>query len=210
MKAAAAVLAGAVLVGAAPRSAAQVAPRWAALENVRLDGWVDEALALGGSCRSALAVQDLRREHDAASFAAFAFGQTLPHGHRRSDSTAVKTALANASACRIELFESRAEMLVLAFDRRIAAILVWFDAGHPSALTADSVRARTRDAWGRPTHPAPRLDTWWGRRHRAYLLVLEAPDGGRYPQLIMVSLPACTAFDRRVHRAGARGAAAAC
>jgi len=76
---------------------------------------------------------------------------------------------------------------------------------------------QTNAAWGRPTHHSPTLDTWSSARYRSYFLIpyvpasrASAPAWVHTPQLIVLDIAACTAFDRRAHRAGVRGEAGAC
>jgi hypothetical protein len=67
----------------------------------------------------------------------------------------------------------------------------------------------------RPTHHSPTLDTWTSPRYRSYLMVpyrppAYVPPWARAAQLIMLDIAACTAFERRTHRAGAAGEVGEC
>ncbi len=121
---------------------------------------------------------------------------------------------ASAAQRTASLFDSRARVVVAAIDRRVVAVVVWFDGARPDRLTVDSVRAIAYAAWGRPTYPSPNLDTWWGTRHRSYVLIPRVGEGVPVawagPRIILLDIAACTAFDRRLHRAGAPGEAVEC
>jgi len=205
----AALIAAVLLAG---RAQAQAAPRWAALEGIRLGGPVDDVLAKSGECRPGDAAGEVTRGITAFMFAQTAFGYALPHHHEPRDSNAIRRALGIGTMCWTSL-GSDARAIAAAVDRRVVAVVVYFlsDSG---AVPADAVRRRAYAAWGRPTHHAPTLDTWSSPRFRSYLLVPNQPRGAsgwtRAVQLIMIDIAACTAFDRRVHRAGASGEVGEC
>ena len=188
-------------------------PRWAAFQGVRLGGPIDDVLALGGECRAADAAGDLGPGTSAYMFAQTAFQYALPHAHPPRDSAATRAALRLGTMCVAPLLDDRARVVVAAIDRRVVAVVVWFDGARPDRLGPDSVRAIAYAGWGRPTHPSPNLDTWWGTRYRAYVLIprLEnVPSVWTAPRIILLDIAACTAFDRRLHRAGAPGEAGEC
>lgn len=200
-----------VLVAASTAGAQR--PRWAEFEGVSIGAPIDDLLALGGECRSADAAGELGPNTSAYWFSQSAFQYALPHYHPPRDSTAARVALRLGTVCVAPLLDERARMVVAAIDRRIVAIVVWFDGTRPDRLTPDSVRRIARDAWGRPTHPAPNLDTWWGTRYRSYVLIPlvgSVPPEWAAPRVIVLDIAACTAFDRRMHRAGAQGEAGEC
>jgi len=202
-----------VLLVAALAGRAQ-SPRWAAFQGVRLGGSIDDVLALGGECRAADAAGELGPGTSAYMFAQSAFQSALPHYHPPSDSAATRAALRLGTMCVAPLLDNRARAVVAAIDRRVVAVVVWFDGARPDRLSADSVRAIAYAEWGRPTYPSPNLDTWWGTRTRSYVLIPRLREGGpaewTWPRVILLDIAACTAFDRRLHRAGAPGEAVEC
>lgn len=189
-------------------------PRWAALEGMRLGGPVDDILAKSGECWPGDAMGSLTKGMTAVAFASNAFGYALPHQHPPRDSTAIRRALGVGSMCSASLGPG-ANLTAAAINRRIVAVIVFFSGDSATAIPADSVRRLAYRAWGRPTHHSPNLDTWSSARYRSYLLVPAAlprnvPQWMRTVQLIMLDISACTAFDRRVHRAGATGEVGEC
>jgi hypothetical protein len=188
-------------------------PRWAALQDVRLGGPVDDILAKGGECRPGDAVGAMGSGISAVEFARTTFGYALPHPHQPRDSIAIRRALGVGTLCWAP-FDSTARVVAAAVDRRLVAMIVFF-ATDSSPLPVDSVRRRAYAAWGRPTHHSPTLDTWSSARYRSYLMVpyrssAYVPPWARASQLIMLDIAACTAFERRTHRAGAAGEAGEC
>jgi hypothetical protein len=189
-------------------------PRWTALHDIRLGGTVDDILAKGGECRPGDAIEQLGGRGAGMSLVSFAqltFGYALPHPHPPADSAAIRRALGIGTICRASL-DSSSRVVAAAVDRRIVAMLVFFtnDAG---PLPVDSVRHLAYAAWGRPTHHSPTLDTWSSARYRSYYMVPYRPPSARlspYAELILLDIAACTAFDHRVHRAGAPGEAGEC
>ena len=189
-------------------------PRWAALQGIRLGGPEDDILAKGGECRPGDVAGPLGPGMSSFAFAQATFGYALPHSHQPRDSSAIRRALGVGTLCRVQL-DSSAHALAAAMDRRVVAVIVYFvtDSG---VVPADSVRRLAYAAWGRPTHHSPNLDTWSNSRYRSYLLVPYRPapiyrtGWMTAPQLIMFDIAACTAFDRRAHRAGAVGEAGEC
>lgn len=190
-------------------------PRWTSLHDVRLGGSVDDILAKGGECRPGDAVGPLGSGMSVYSFAQMSFGYALPHPHQPSDSVAIRRALSVATLCWAPL-DSNARALAAAVDRRLVAIIVYF-LRDSVPLPPDSVRAFAYAAWGRPMHHSPTLDTWSSPHYRSYFLVPYVPPSRgpvppwvRTPQLIMLDIAACTAFDARAHRSGIRGEAGEC
>ncbi|MGH7608307.1 MAG: hypothetical protein ACREME_13325 [Gemmatimonadales bacterium] len=186
-----------------------------AFEGIRLGGPVDDVLAKGGECRPGNATGELARGTSSLLFAQNTFGYALSHHHAPRDSNAIHRALGVGTICWATLgTDMRA--FVGAVDRRVVAVIVYFwnDGDFAAAVPADSVRRRAYAAWGRPTHHASTLDTWSSRLYRSYFLVPQAPPAApawvRAPRLIMLDIAACTAFDRRAHRAGATGEVGAC
>lgn len=118
--------------------------------------------------------------------------------------------------CRVTLGPAR--LLAAAVERRVSAIVVYFAGAAPDSalpsITTDSIRRLAYAAWGRPTHHASTLDTWSSARYRSYFLAppqsREIPAWLRMERLIMLDIAACSAFDRRVHRAGAGGEVGEC
>lgn len=200
--------------------ALQVAqPRWAALHDIRLGGPVDDVLAQGGECRPGDAITPTGVSNgpgfSAVMFAQMTFGYALPHAHQPRDSIAIRRALSVGTMCWAML-DSNTRAIVAAVDRRLVAVMVYFR-GDSAGTPADSVRHLAYAAWGRPTHHSPTLDTWSSPRYRSYFLVpYQSPPRGmtvriqHYTELIMIDIAACTAFDARVHRAGAVGEAGEC
>lgn len=191
----------------------QQRPRWAGFEGVSLGAAIDELLALGGECRSADAAGELGPGTSAYLFTQSAFQYALPHYHPPRDSAAARAALRLGTICIAPLLDSRARAVVAAIDRRVVAVVVWFQGTRPDRLTPDSVRSIARAAWGRPTHPSANLDTWWGARYRSYVLIPQF--GSVTPEwagsrMILLDIVACTTFERRMHRAGAQGEVGEC
>ncbi|HEV8304790.1 MAG TPA: hypothetical protein VGQ25_07525 [Gemmatimonadales bacterium] len=189
-------------------------PRWAAFQGIGLGGPVDDVLAHGGDCRPPDGAGELGPGISTYVFAQSAFQYALPHQHQPRDSAAIRRALGLGTICRVALLEDRAWALAAAIDRRIVGIVVYFTARSGERAPADSVRRIVYDEWGRPTHHAPTLDTWSGPRYRSYLLVpmvpRDAPEWAGTVQLVVLDITACTAFDRRAHRAGVPGEAGEC
>lgn len=187
-------------------------PRWAALQDVRLAGAVDDILAKGGECRPGDAVGTMGSRISAVAFAQTTFGYALPHAHKPGDSLAIRRALGVGTMCWAAL-DSTSRVVAAAVDRRLVAMIVYF-ANDTVPLPVDSVRRRAYAAWGRPTHHSPTLDTWSSVRYRSYLMVPyrppAAPGWARSAQLIMLDIAACTAFDHRAHQAGAAGEVGEC
>lgn len=190
-------------------------PRWTAFQGIRMGGAIDDVLAKGGECRPG----DSGLMGSGISAYVFAqqmsFGYALPHPHQPSDSTAIRRALSVGTLCRASL-DSAAHAMVAAVDRRLVAVVVYF-IRDSVPLSPDSARRVAYAAWGRPTHHSPTLDTWSSTRFRSYFLVPYVPPRlepvapwVRAPQLIMLDIAACTAFDRRAHRAGVKGEAGEC
>ena len=206
-------LAALALVLAAASAAGHQRPRWAGFEGVSIGAPIDDLLALGGECRSADAAGELGPNTSAYWFSQSAFQYALPHYHPPRDSTAARVAMRLGTICVAPLLDARARAVVAAIDRHIVAIVVWFETTRADRMTPDSVRRIARVAWGRPTHPSPNLDTWWGARYRSYVLI---PQFGRMdpewtaPRVILLDIAACSAFERRVHRAGAQGEVGEC
>jgi hypothetical protein len=206
----------AVLVAASPLAAQR--PRWTAFEGIRLGGAVDDVLARGGDCFPGDAAGALSRGESAFMFAQHSFGPALPHSHQPRDSAAIRRALGVATLCRVTL--GPAQLVAAAVDRRVIAVVVYFrgqgDSGQGAPIATDSIRRLAYTAWGRPTHHATTLDTWHSARYRSYFLAPPAgrhafvPPWARADRLIMLDIAACTAFDRRVHRAGAAGEVGEC
>jgi len=189
-------------------------PRWAALQGIKLGGQIDDVLAKGGECRPGDAVSPLGAGTSVYSFAHMSFGYALPHSHQPSDSVAIRRALTDGTMCAAPL-DSSAHIMAAAVDRKLVAVIVVF-IRDSAPLPADSVRRLAYAAWGRPSHHSPTLDTWSSPRFRSYFLIpyvspsRPRPPWERAPQLIMLDISACTAFDRRAHRAGVSGAAGEC
>jgi len=189
-------------------------PRWAALHDIRLGGAVDDFLASGGECRPGDAIGQMTGGGPGMSVVAFAqttFGYALPHPHPPRDSVAIRRALGVGTLCWARL-DGSARAVAAAVDRRLVAVIVFF-ANDSGPVPVDSVRRLAYAAWGRPTHHAPTLDTWSSAHYRSYYMVPYRRPGVASPQvaqLIMLDIAACTAFDRRVHRAGAAGEAGEC
>jgi hypothetical protein len=190
-------------------------PRWAALRDVRLGGPIDAVLANGGECRPGDAAGQMGSGINAVMFAQSSFGYALPHSHQPRDSAAIRRALGVGTMCWASL-DSTARVAVAAVDRKVVAMIVYF-LRDSLPLPADSARHLAYAAWGRPTHHAPTLDTWSSPRYRSYFLLPNmsargyAPPGWvRAPRLILLDIAACTAFDRRAHRAGVSGEAGEC
>jgi hypothetical protein len=209
------LVAAAVLIGAVGPlgAAAQQRPRWAAFEGIGLGGPVDDIMTKNGECWPGDAAGEMPPGMTVFAFAYTAFGYALPHGHTPRDSTAIRRALGVGTMCRAPL-GGEVRALAAAVDRRVVAVVVYFLSDSVGAIPVDSVRRRVYAAWGRPTHHAPTLDTWSGPRYRSYLLAPQRPPGmpawARSVQLVLLDITACTAFDRRVHRAGAPGEAGTC
>jgi len=188
------------------------APRWTAFAGVRVGGPTDDVLAHDGECRPIQEAIDLDPRFHPEAVASYAFGFSLPHTN--DPPQAVAAALSGFTVCRARVLEGRAVVMTLARDRVIVGINVF-----PTALDtadaarfADSLRAALRREWGRPTAPAPTLDSWLGGRYRAYFLVPRFPRD-RAPQqfqVILVDVAACTAFEQRVHARRGSGAAEPC
>ena len=144
--------------------------------------------------------------------AEFAFGFALPHPHR--DTAAVREALDNATICTVNVLDDHARALVLGVGRSIVAVTLWFNPQiGGDSISSDSIRAGLRHTWPGGSL-SPTLDSWYGRRYRAFYLVPRLPVGappelGR-PRLILVDIAGCTAFDRRVHRKPGTGQAEPC
>lgn len=190
-------------------------PRWTTLYDVRLGGSVDDMLAKGGECQPGDAVGSFGPGMSVYSFAQMSFGYALPHSHQLSDSAAIRRALSVGTLCWAPL-DSSARALAAAVDRRIVAVIVYF-LRDSMPLPPDSVRRFAYAAWGRPMHHSPTLDTWSSPHYRSYFMVPYVPASRGYvppwartPQLIMLDIAACTAFDRRAHRAGIRGEVGEC
>jgi hypothetical protein len=194
----------------APAGAAQSTrvPAWPVFEAIRLGGPIDEVLAAGGSCHSVTAELANYPGAVAPAVAPEMFAYSLPHGHALRDSNAVRAALAGGTMCFLRVLEGRGRAMVLAFDRTAVAATVYFVGDSSRALSGDSVRT-ILGRWPPPTHRHPQLDTWYGARYRAYL-VLVGPLGQPGVRLYMVDAWACSSFDRRLHRAAGRGRAEAC
>jgi hypothetical protein len=202
---------GVVLIAAS--AVGQQRPRWAGFEGVSIGAPIDDLLALGGECRSVDATGELGPNTSAYWFSQSAFQYALPHYHPPRDSSAAHVALRLGTMCVAPLLDARARMVAAAIDRRVVAIVVWFEGTRDDRLTPDSVRRIARVAWGQPTHPAANLDTWWGTRYRSYVLIPRVgsvPPEWAAPRIIVLDIAACTAFDRRMHRAGAQGEAGEC
>jgi hypothetical protein len=206
------MIAGLVLV--LQVSAAAPAPRWAALQDIKLGGSIDDLLAKGGECRPGDAAGPIGSGVNAFMFAQMSFGYALPHYHQPRDSSAIRRALGVGTICAAPL-DSVSQAMVAAVNRKVVAVVVYF-VRDSLPLPADSVRRRAFAAWGRPTHHSPRLDTWSSSRYRSYFLVPDMPRGAygppwfTGPKLIMLDIAACTAFDTRAHRAGINGEAGPC
>jgi hypothetical protein len=189
-------------------------PRWAAFHAMRLGESVDDVLANSGECRPGDAVDQMPGRGAGMSLVAFAqmtFGYALPHSHPPRDSVAIRRALGVGTICWATL-DTASRVIAAAIDRRVVAMLVFF-ANDSGPLPVDSVRHLASAAWGRPSHHSPTLDTWSSARYRSYLMVPYRSPTARWPQyaeLILLDIAACTAFDRRVHRAGAGGDAGEC
>ncbi|HWC72294.1 MAG TPA: hypothetical protein VG454_00045 [Gemmatimonadales bacterium] len=190
-------------------------PRWATFHDIRLGGPIDAVLANGGECRPGDAAGQMGPGISAVMFAQMSFGDALPHDHQPRDSTAIRRALGVGTMCWAAL-DSAERAMVAAVDRKVVAMVVYF-LRDSLPLPADSVRHVAYAAWGRPTHHSPTLDTWSNTRYRSYFLLPAVPARGysppawkRAPRLILLDIAACTAFDRRAHRAGISGEAAEC
>jgi len=188
-------------------------PRWAALQDIRLGGPVDDILAKGGECRPGDAIGTQGSGISAVAFAQATFGYALPHSHTPGDSLAIRRALGVGTMCWAPL-DSTSRVVAAAVDRRLVAVIVYFYRDSV-LLPVDSVRRRAYAAWGRPTHHSPTLDTWSSARYRSYFMVPYRPPAmaRQWPQsaqLIMLDIAACTAFDHRAHRAGAAGEVGEC
>jgi len=188
-------------------------PRWAALQDIRLGGPVDDILAKGGECRPGDAIGTQGSGISAVGFAQTTFGYALPHSHKPGDSLAIRRALGVGTMCWAPL-DSTSRVVAAAVDRRLVAVIVYFYRDSV-LLPVDSVRRRAYAAWGRPTHHSPTLDTWSSARYRSYFMVPYRPPAmaRQWPQsaqLIMLDIAACTAFDHRAHRAGAAGEVGEC
>lgn len=200
-------------LGSAPASPQ---PRWTDLRGVRLGGSVDDMIAKGGECRPGddAGSGQLGPGMSAYAFAQTTFGYALPHPHQPADSAAIRRALSVATLCWAPL-DSSVRALGAAVDRRIVAVIVFF-LRDSMPQPPDSVRRFAYGAWGRPTHHSPTLDTWSSPHYRSYFLVPYPPPPGyppswaSAPRLIMLDIAACSAFDRRAHRAGIRGVAEEC
>ena len=200
-------------------ASAQQEPRWAEFAGIRVGGPVDDVLALNARCYPvAGALQEPSRPNPGA-FVEFAFGHNLPHHHNwRVDSVSMYRALATATLCHVRLLHDTASATVLAVDRRVAAVTIWFVEGDSGLMELESVRALVLARWPRATEPHPRLSSWTGGRYRAHLVAMPRKwtERGLVPELkditgrlIMLDALACTAFDRRVHADG-RGTAEPC
>ncbi len=188
-------------------------PRWAALQDIRLGGPVDDILAKGGECRPGDAIGTQGSGISAVAFAQTTFGYALPHSHQPGDSLAIRRALGVGTMCWAPL-DSTSRVVAAAVDRRLVAVIVYFYRDSVP-LPVDSVRRRAYAAWGRPTHHSPTLDTWSSARYRSYFMVPYRPPAmarqwSQSAQLIMLDIAACTAFDHRAHRAGAAGEVGEC
>lgn len=189
-------------------------PRWTAFEDVRIGGSVDDVLGKGGECRPGDS-GNMGPGMSAYGFAQMSFGYALPHYHSPSDSGAIRRALSVGTICWVR-FDSTARGTVAAVDRRLVAMVIYL-MRDSIPLPPDSARRLTYAAWGRPTHHSPTLDTWSGTRYRSYFLIPYVPASRasepawvHTPRLIVLDIAACTAFDRRAHRAGVKGEAGAC
>ena len=200
----------ALLAGRAPGQTR--APGWTAFAGIRVGGPTDDVLAHDGECRPIQEAVDLDPRFHPEAVASFAFGFSLPHSN--DPPQAIAAALSGFTVCRARVLEGRAVVMTLARDRIIVGINVIPTAKDTAggAQFADSLRAALRREWGRPTAPAPTLDSWLGSRYRAYFLVPRFPRD-REPQrfqIILVDVAACTAFERRVHARPGTGAAEDC
>ena len=131
--------------------------------------------------------------------------------HHADDNAAVGRALAGATVCDLPVLDRRARAVVVAMDRRVTGVTIYVAIDDSLSLPLDSLRALLRRTWGTPTAPAPSLDSWLSPGYRSYLIVpKDQRTVRRWANIIMLDVAACTAFDQRVHRAGARGVPEAC
>lgn len=183
-------------------------PRWSEFEGLRVDAAVDEVLSLNADCRS---IDTGENSAMAPVMAAELFGNRLPHDHPPRDTAAVRRALETGVLCRLTLLDGHARALILAIDRQIVAAKILFFTDDSTGMAMDSARAILRARWPRPSSSFPTLDSWEGRRVSAYL-IRRAQYGPHYPavQLAIIDIAACTAFERRIHRAPGTGPAVPC
>jgi hypothetical protein len=185
---------------------------WNGFVGIRLGQPLDDVVALGAGCWPVLSVQQPNPMFTPERVVQFAFGFALPHTHH--DPAAVRAALEHATVCQANVLDDRARALVLGIDRVVVALTVWFNIQpRPDTIDTDSLRQSLRKSWPGAAL-APTLDSWYGRRYRAFYLVPKAAAGAPLelvrPRLILVDVAACSAFERRVHRKAGSGTADPC
>ena len=185
-------------------------PRWATFQGVHVGGPQDDLLALNGDCRPLADVGSFQGHYSPQGVAELAFGFSLPHFDR--DSGPAAQALGNAALCQLDLLDGRMRGWVVTIDRTVVGATFFPNPRDSLTPSKDSVRVLLVGAWGRPTAPAPTLDSWLGARYRSYLITdrTQMPSGLVHYRVILVDVSACSAFDRRVHRFSHRGTAQAC
>jgi len=195
----------------AQNTARRVDP-WRGFAGLELGQSLDDVLARNGQCWPPLSGQSSSPGFTPVRVAEFAFGFALPHPHR--DTAAVREALDNATICTVNVLDDHARALVLGVGRSVVAVTLWFNPQiGGDSISSDSIRAALRHTWPGGSL-SPTLDSWYGRRYRAFYLLPKLPVGappelGR-PRLILVDIAGCTAFDRRVHRKPGTGQAEPC
>lgn len=185
-------------------------PRWASFQGVRVGAPQDDLLALNADCRPMSDVATFEGHYSPQGVAEMAFGFSLPHFDR--DSAAAAKALGNAALCQLDLLDGQVRGWIVTIDRTVVGATFFPNPRDTLTPSRDSVRALLVSAWGRPTAPAPTLDSWLGARYRSYLITdrRPMPSGLVHYRVIIVDVNACSAFDRRVHRFSHRGTAQAC
>ena len=202
-------LALATVLALGPAQAAS-GPRWATFAGVHVGGAQDDLLALNADCRPLADVGGFQGHYNPQRVADLAFGFSLPHFDH--DSAAAAQALGNAALCQVDVIDGRMRGWIVTIDRMVVGATFYPNPRDTLTPSKDSVRALLVAAWGRPTAPAPTLDSWLGTRYRSYLITdrVAMPSGLKHYRVIIVDVSACSAFDRRVHRFSHRGTAQAC
>jgi hypothetical protein len=176
-------------------------PPWARLDSLVVGGPVDAVFPLGMTCRPG--TTGLTEGIPALQLATMAFGNAFAHSHRSPEAS--RRALERVTVCVGRIWNERAWTVVLAMQRRIAAISVFF-ATPQDTIPADTVRRWLRRRWGRGEGNEV-LEEWWHDRYRAYLL----NGGGSWDRrAVAFDVRACSLFDRLLHDAGEPGTAVPC
>ena len=183
--------------------------RWSGFDGLELGDYVDELLARDAECRSPLAAEGSNPLATPTQIADLAFGRILPHGHQIEP--AARAVLGDALWCGLRIWDGRGGAMALAFDRTIVAIMIHFNWPGLSPTAIDTILTRARSEWGPGEVVKARvLVQWWGERYRAFFLVPQYTPVENAVQLVLYDVRACSAFERRIHRAGERGPPAAC